>query len=308
MRALLSFFLVGAAIGGCASADSAAATESAVDGAPRSVPLIELDPSSGAIAAKGPRDDVTRRLPGMLAGAASEIVDACAARIGASEAFVRFDDGTPLPSPGFVVPPLPRDCGGGVDCIAEFIDGKGCRAVLFQETFERGTTNWGVDAFCDRALCAKEPIAALEIVPFDAGAIGRGSLATVSGRPISSGSKIILDVHLAEAASAVEDARTRALVPHLHVRFGDGAFEEIPALPALPHQTGTAFDDASLDGYVSVLTIPAGAARLELYLRFERWQVTREVVHDAPPHIHVHQRASDGFVSNFGKNFVLRIR
>src|SRR5262249_20577227 len=144
----------------------------------------------------------------------AKAVAACGART--AHPFVRFDDGKPHPT-GSVTP----SCGDGVDCLAAFVDAKGCTATLFQETFDRGTDKRAIDVSCPRAFCAGEPLDALEIVELDADAVRNGALATVSGaRP---GKKILLDVDLAAVAGFVEDGHTIAVAPHLFVRFADGA-------------------------------------------------------------------------------------
>jgi hypothetical protein len=282
----------------CSSAAPGADDASEALEAPTSVPVIALDPPNTTIGVDGTLDAAERALPGALADEEAKSVTACGAHH--AHPFVRFDDGAPHPTGS-----VPPSCGGDVECLAAFVDAKGCTATLFQEAFDRGTDKRAISVSCPRALCAGEPLDDLLIVPLDG---SRGALAAVSGGDVARGTKVILDVNLTAMASFVEDAHTIALVPHLFVRFTDGDFAEIPGLPLLPHGAGAVFDDRSLDGYTAVLTIPATASKVEIYARFERWHYTREIVHDAADKIHVKDKTSDGFASNFGKNFVLTLQ
>ena len=173
---------------------------------------------------------------------------------------------------------------------------------------------------CEIGFCSTVDLANSEIVRFD----GRHALATTSSAALHAGSKVIVVLDMDSLSTLLSsesldqgpsvDRGIAALVPHLYVRTDGGAFTEITGLPSLDHARG---DAISFLGYRDAeafparsITVPMGSDRLEMYMRFERftYHQTHEPVHDTSPPRRVDARTTDGFVSNFGKNFSLPVR
>jgi hypothetical protein len=187
----------------------------------------------------------------------------------------------------------------------------GCRAFAQPVTFT-DSTKWAPAFQCDAAFCALHPIDDAEVVRFDG-----TNLHTVSGNALADGSSPIIMIDLGKVSAMVssedfthgfESAHgVAAVVPHLFVRTDGGPFVEAPRPPALPHNAGAqlslGFDPAALR-----LVLPAHADRIELYMRFERWNYTRLDGEDASTAARLDSRATDQFVSNFGDNYVLPVQ
>jgi hypothetical protein len=248
------------------------------------------------------------QLPASLDKLRIETREQCAHLLGrpSASSFVRFD--AALLATGFADFPDP---GNGPSVIYRDT----CEADLFDRTTTASDPVFQVFTTCPSpitAWCAAENLDSLGVLQFGAQEVAHGGFSPFISTRRGETSVVNVDLEgvarFIEESSDTSDAAVRATVPHVFVRFDEGAFVEVPGLRPLPHARGATFSCESLGSQPFLITVPEHANRVELYFQFERWAARRASQHDTCDQITLEGRTTDGFVSNFGRNFILPLR